>query len=244
MKKLLINKTENRQSSNLSAKQIVLSIFFIAISFTCYAQDIIILKDSKRIEAKVIEINMDNIRFRQSDNMEDPLFTIPKNDIVSITFQNGLIQTFEPTTSIPAQTTLPNNTVYNLDNRKLTTNETLLEMQINYPELYSKYNAGRRMRKTGWVLTGTGIATAFIGGMTAATSMLSLNFNQSKTGETIATVGICIIGGGVTVLAIGSGARRRSLRAFDSQYYAMKQQHSQQFQLNIHPNSVGLAYVF
>ena len=244
MKNPIIDKKANRQSSNITAKQIVLSICFIAISFTCYAQDIIFLKDSKRIAAKVIEINVDNIRFRQSDNMEDPLFTIPKNDVVSITFQNGLTQTFEPTASIPAQIPQPDNTVYNSNNRKLTPHETLLEMQLNYPVLYSKYNTGRKMKSAGWVLTGTGIATSVIGGMIGAVGVLGLNYDQLNKGKVITTVGFGLIGGGITVLAIGSGKRRRSLRAFDSQYYSIEQQRMSQFQFNVYHNSVGLAYVF
>ena len=257
MENLMINKTENRRSNGVTTRQIVMSICFIAIACASFAQDIIVTKDSKRIEAKVVEVNVDNIRYRQSDNIEGPLYTILKNDVVSITFQNGLTQTFA--TPTPVQTTESNTQAtemrtqsnlastqttqaYNPYNRRLTNAEKLREMQINYPALFSKYNAGRKMRTTGWVLTGTGLAAIFIGAAVGVDGDDKGDEDQSAGGFAVFTAGVGLVAGGVTVLAIGAGTRRRALRAFDSQYYS--KQPTSQFQLNVHPNSVGLAYVF
>ena len=103
MENLIFNKTGNRQSNGVTTRKIVMLICFIAITCASFAQDVIVTKDSKSIEAKVVEVNVDNIKYRQFDNIEGPLYTILKSDVVSITFQNGLTQTF--VTQTPAQTT-------------------------------------------------------------------------------------------------------------------------------------------
>ena len=264
MKKSIFNKPENRQTNGVTTRQIVLSICFIAFTCACFAQDMIVTRDSRRIAAKVTEINVDNIRYRLFDNLEGPLYTMSKNDVVSITFQNGLTQTFTTTTSTPVQTTStpvqttqantqtrlastqtaqPYNPAYNSGQRRLTTAEKLREMQINYPALFSQYNAGRSMKSAGWALTGIGIGATVLGAAIGVAGEENYDDAQSQAGAVIMTGGIILVATGIPILAVGAGKRRRALRAFDNQYYAVEKT-TPQFQFNVYPNSVGLAYVF
>jgi len=74
-------------------KNLLLTICFISISCACFAQDIIVTKDSRKIKANVLEVNIDNIRYKNFEN-EDEIVTIPKSDVVTILFQNRHVDTF------------------------------------------------------------------------------------------------------------------------------------------------------
>ena len=91
-------------------------ICFIALSCACFAQDVIVTKDSKKIDVTIIEINVDNIKYKRFDNPDGPTYTLPKSEIVTIVYQNGQVEnpgtkttsTYEPaTTPVPATTYVP-----------------------------------------------------------------------------------------------------------------------------------------
>jgi hypothetical protein len=51
--------------------------------------DVIILKNGKEIESKVLEVSPSEIKYKKIDNLEGPLFTINKSDVFMIKYQNG-----------------------------------------------------------------------------------------------------------------------------------------------------------
>ncbi len=69
-------------------KKIFLFIMMIS-GFTVFAQDIIVTKDSKKITGKILEVNTDNIKYKNWKNSEGPVYTLLKKDIVSILYENG-----------------------------------------------------------------------------------------------------------------------------------------------------------
>jgi len=272
MKKFRFYQTENRRMNGVTVRQLFLSMCLMVFTFACFAQDVIVTRDSKKIEARVTEISVDMVKYRMFDNLDGPVYSLPKSNIVSIVFQNGLVETFDqatPTTTTPATnaqaTTTPTtnaptttaarpqttavatstqrSSAYTTAPRRLTTAETLSEMQFNYPRLYSQWRAGQRMKGVGWGLTGVGIGSMVLGIAIGVSGEENGDDDQSEAGAVITAAGICLTTAGITVLAIGAGKRRRAIRAFNNQYYSMEQV-TPQFQLKVAPNSVGLAYVF
>ena len=77
----------------MKTKFILLCPLF-SVSLT--AQDIIITKDSKRIDAKIEEVSDEQIKYRNQDNLSGPLFVMSTNEIQSVLYQNGDVQIFEP----------------------------------------------------------------------------------------------------------------------------------------------------
>ena len=49
--------------------RILLTVCLIALAGTSFAQDVIVTKDSKKINAKVLEVNIDNIRYKNIDKL-------------------------------------------------------------------------------------------------------------------------------------------------------------------------------
>ncbi len=63
------------------------------------AQDIITMKDAEEIPAKVTEISDKNIFYRKWDNIEGPVYSISKADVLFIRYQNGTKEIFREKTS-------------------------------------------------------------------------------------------------------------------------------------------------
>ncbi len=66
-----------------------LLILLCASLYTATAQDVIHTRDSKTIEAKVLEINDVGISYKRFDNLEGPTFKMAADKIVKIVFENG-----------------------------------------------------------------------------------------------------------------------------------------------------------
>jgi len=58
------------------------------------AQDIMITKDGQKITAKVEEIGIDIIKYKNFDNQTGPSYSIKKNEVASILYENGNFEVF------------------------------------------------------------------------------------------------------------------------------------------------------
>lgn len=76
-------------------KKILLLLAFFASVAIAEAQDIIITKDSERIEAQIIEISNDDVRFKRLDNLDGPDFILTAQKVASIVFANGDVFVFK-----------------------------------------------------------------------------------------------------------------------------------------------------
>jgi hypothetical protein len=65
-------------------RKLVLSLFFVCIAFTAGAQDIIIRETGEEIQAKVIEVNAGEVKYKKVGNESGPTYTFLKSDIISV----------------------------------------------------------------------------------------------------------------------------------------------------------------
>ncbi|MDR2037644.1 MAG: DUF2846 domain-containing protein [Bacteroidales bacterium] len=94
---------------------VALAIVFSLMSLWASAQDVIVTKGSKKIEAKVTEVNVDDIKYKRFDNLDGPDYVLPKNDVLTIVYQNGNVEVYgtEETAvsaSEPVSVPVPENT--------------------------------------------------------------------------------------------------------------------------------------
>lgn len=73
--------------------------------FTAAAQDLIVKTDSTKIEAKVVEITPENVRYKRFSNPEGPTYVLPVVEIHYIRYANGETEYY--TRSIPATPLTP-----------------------------------------------------------------------------------------------------------------------------------------
>lgn len=85
-------------------KRFTLFVFLCTI-FVCnvLAKDVIITRDSERIDAIVTEISESEVKYKKLDNPNGPTFVLSTSKIASIMYENGDVQTFKQESQQVAQ---------------------------------------------------------------------------------------------------------------------------------------------
>ena len=75
-------------------KKVICLIVAVLCGQCLYSQDIIITKDSKKIDGKVIEIGVENLKYIPKD-IPTLEYVIPKTQVCSIVFEYGKVELFD-----------------------------------------------------------------------------------------------------------------------------------------------------
>ena len=71
--------------------KILSTIVILWMASIMQAQDIIVTTDAKKIEAKITEVSKYEVKYKELDNLDGPLFTLETSDISSIIYANGKV---------------------------------------------------------------------------------------------------------------------------------------------------------
>jgi hypothetical protein len=95
-------------------KKLLFTLFACVMFFASQAQDILIKRNGDELEVKVLEINLDEIRYKRFDNLEGPTISIAKNEVFMIKYENGtkvtitdLVRPATQQAAYPARTGFP-----------------------------------------------------------------------------------------------------------------------------------------
>lgn len=83
------------RTKQLKMKNLSITIIFTLISIISFGQDKIVKKDLTEILCKVSEIGTSEIKYNKWDNLEGPLYTIKKSEVLKIVFANGTVELIE-----------------------------------------------------------------------------------------------------------------------------------------------------
>jgi hypothetical protein len=72
-------------------KKYFILLIATVLSICTFAQDVIVTKDSKKIDAKILEVSKSEIKYKEADNLEGPTFVLEVDDINSIIYSNGKV---------------------------------------------------------------------------------------------------------------------------------------------------------
>ena len=176
-------------------KRSVILLVCALCTWMAMAQDIIVTKDAKRIEAKIQEVSSTEIKYKKFTYQDGPVFVLPIADVNSILFENGDVQVYneqptpaekatpQPVQPQPVQTAVEKGdegkTVANVmekhgDFYMLKQGNTTTRMdkqaylrfiQNNCPEAWQRYLQGNKLWKAGWGLLGAGIGIEMLIGV-------------------------------------------------------------------------------
>ena len=76
-------------------KPFLIFTFFLFIGTFGFSQDVILKRDGKKIEAKVLEVSSTLIKYKREDQQDGPLRTIPIYDVKEIIYEDGTWDTFD-----------------------------------------------------------------------------------------------------------------------------------------------------
>lgn len=67
----------------------LLFLIFCSIISNLSAQDLLTLKTGEDIQVKIFEINKTSVIYRRFDNLDGPIYTVDKNEVLIIRYANG-----------------------------------------------------------------------------------------------------------------------------------------------------------
>lgn len=67
----------------------------LMLSAWAFAGDIIVTRDSKKIDAKILEVSKSEIKYKEIDNLDGPTFILEISEISNIIYDNGKVQLYE-----------------------------------------------------------------------------------------------------------------------------------------------------
>ena len=71
-----------------------LSLVILFCVIESQAQDVIYKKDKTKVEAKVLEVGISDVKYKPTANPDGPTYIISKSEIATIVFQNGTFEVF------------------------------------------------------------------------------------------------------------------------------------------------------
>ena len=227
--------------------------------FSLYSQDIIVTKDSKKIEAVIIEITPIEIKYKKFNNTDGPTFVSNVSEINTIIYSNGETQIFnnkstETKTFESHKIDQVGSNRYRYHEKYISKYEYANVLREECPIAYAMYTKGRKQQKFGNALMWTGIGFA-IGGCVYAGVVYSLNewedwdfdYGWEEEHNHYSYTGAYILGGigaaaFITSLPIKSMGKKNVNNALD--YYNRDCSNRTSLNLNINSNGFGLALVF
>ena len=104
-------------------KKLLLAVCVAVLSFSAWAQDVIVCKDSKRIDAIITEVSLDEVKYKKQGNPNGPTFILPLSEVNTILYADGEVWTNQGQPSgTQAATTEPAQSRSANDNRQAADN--------------------------------------------------------------------------------------------------------------------------
>lgn len=243
----------------------LITLFLLAtISCLSFAQDVIITKDKERIQAKILEVSKDEIKYKKFNYQDGPIFSVDIDDVLTVAYENGEVEVYdeefieEKNEVIQAKaealrkqealygTFTKEDEYYYLRDRNKTTRmdqKAYLEfIQDNCPEAYKSYKTGNRLWKAGFGLLGSGLGmTLLMGTPLYVFGILEPDEACCIAGSFFLTIGSLATIGSIPLLVVGGIKRNNSYEVYNDH---CKNPQYLSFSINAKANGIGLALNF
>ena len=250
-------------------KKIFLLTIAAIAALAAMAQDVIVTRDGRRIDAKITEISSTEIRYKEWNNQDGPVFVLRNDELNTIIYQNGTVKTFDHSSAAPANngsySSSPSYAAspapagfitkdddwYMLGNKRMSEDEYIDFIRVNCKEAWEYYQSGCNLWSAGWKLFGCGAGFTILGGVlygVGVSVFLYDDYNyDAYLGMTIP--GAILLAGGSGCLAasvpclIVGGIRKNNS---DNEYNETcgRQKYAVTFGIQASQNGLGLAMNF
>lgn len=222
-------------------------MFFCAESF---AQDIIHTLDQRPIEAKVLEITDDYVRYKTFNNLEGPDYRMSVNRIMRIVFENGTEKSFVNTplaaTSLYGPVRYRHGRYYDYRGVPVDSYDYYMGVAL-YGSDYTKARS-----RLFWGISLTGLGAALVTASAVGSSMVA-DYNRGVSGygrvsndtETILGVmGAACLGAGIPLWISGNRKFNKIADDYNRNYGRGNVGYAPSLQLKSGANGVGLSLCF
>lgn len=231
----------------MKARIIFVLVLLSLMSTRLLANDTIITKNAERLIVKITEVSSQEVKYKELDNLDGPVFVLNAADINTIIFNNGSIKTFNNLQSNKIAQAANTCGATKIKNNLFTVNgESMNRVQFgkylyaNDQDAYRMLNQGDHTLRTGFFLLGCGLTLDIFGSVIGSTA-------QSRN---ISTIGyVCVGIGGlmeiacIPTLIVGSSKIRQSAEIY-TRNCERKQNYAVTLTPGITSNGLGLVLRF
>ena len=167
-------------ADNTMKKLLVLLVVTCA-TVSMFATDIIVTRDAQRIEAKIMEVSSSEIKYKEANNLEGPMFVLSTSEINTIIYSNGTVKVFDHATTPGYNQQNANSNGYSVNNanllpitkssgfyylgeQRMTEDQYIDYIRSNCRDAWDSYNSGKKLWRAGWSLFGVGLGLEVLGG--------------------------------------------------------------------------------
>ena len=206
-----------------SLLQLFLCMATMLVVNVAQSQDYLYLINSDTIKSKVLEVNENDVKYKDFENPDGPVYTINKSRIDKIIYQNGKVDYFNSVAS-------DNNQNSNQNLPKLLTFDQLMAFTdaekeaylstIGIQSIYEKFKKGQSFTEKGGKLRGAGLFITIGGGVLYGTSLVIIKDRLEEgailyiAGSIALTAGQLLIIASIPFSAVGGGLKKSA----ESQY--------------------------
>ena len=162
-------------------KKVLTLMVALLTAFNLFAADIIVTRDARRIEAKILEVSSTEIKYKEADNLEGPTFVLTSAEINTIIYNNGTVKVFDQPQQAPAQQSYNNynagsnkpafnglpidkrDDYYYMGDQRMTEDQYFDFIKQNCQVAWESYQKGSLLWKQGWALFGVGMGVLIPG---------------------------------------------------------------------------------
>ena len=123
--------------NHIKNKVVIILILMCSAAIRGYAQDVILLKNGNELNGKVIETSLNEIKYRKAENINGPLISIATENVYSIKYENGIIDTINHTLKINEEADKKNQEVIvdttKAKRKSINKTEAILYAGISFP---------------------------------------------------------------------------------------------------------------
>lgn len=227
-------------------------LFFLFAFCTTINADVIVTNDNRKIACKVLEVNIETLQYKRADNAEGPTYTISKDEIKSVTYDNGTTEYFskkreriyiaEPVSYNGEEVVFSQKRGFSFANGDSISESQYLYLTQQYcMEANKQYLKGEKLRRAGKWLIAVGLPTTIIGaGLHIAYNDNERNKASKTTGIILWAVGAPTLCAGIPLYVVGIKQKKQSVTTFNRN----RPQKSLSLFFAPDNNSIGMAFNF
>lgn len=218
-------------------KKLFILLVSLLFGYVMSAQDIITKNDGTDIQAKVLEVEQSQVKYKKYSNLEGPTYTISISDILMITYENGEREMYNSNKESDKKSVLPQGVMtLNPWSGKISVDGVTIEKEMwdrfFTPEDLQLYSSGNTISIVGGVLMCIGALP-----MGYSLGYMATSGDDSMMGLLIGG-GAAFIGGAL-VSIIGSSKMKKAISNYNSALAFQPE-----FHIGATPNGVGIALAF
>lgn len=228
-------------------------LFFLLFGVINTFADVIVTLNNQKIDCKILEVNIETLKYKRLDNPEGPSYTILKKEVKSVTYSNGTTEFFnkkrEQKSFIAEPIDYNGETVVFSQKKGFTfsNGDSISENQYLYltqqycMKANKQYLKGEKLRRLGKWFMAIGVPITIIGtGLHVAYNDNERHKNSKTVGTILWAIGAPTLGAGIPLYIIGIKQKKKSVDTFN----ANKPQANISFNFSPIENSIGIALNF